>query len=209
MGSFLSIIPTQKKDMENTKWNDLFISCILKEWKDIDREERETLRERKISLNKNFLFNDENVQKLRHLNDILHKREASIQAHANRLREVQKEWLGNKWIDDIEMEYTLGLWNSRLDVLHPEFEGNPFYKGTLNHFRFNDEEHDDAFINDNWNEAFGGTHTMANDFHCYTFHHLYDHTYLSWEDIIGIEQVWIEIVVQNQFLIDTAKHKTK
>ena len=189
--------------MENSKWDQILIKCIRKNWTNLTKEEKRKLSARRNALNRNFLFTDDNIGKLRKLNDILHKRETVIHAHANRLRKIQKEWVGNKWIDEYELECTMMLWNSKLDILDPEFEGNPFHESSLIHFGNTDNDVDEVFFTDNWNEfAHSPDHPLSKEFHCYTFHHIYDHTVLSWSDIVEIDQVWIEIEVRNQFLID-------
>jgi hypothetical protein len=47
-------------------------------------------------------------------------------------------------------------------------------------------------------------HPLKNQHHCYLFHHIYDHTYLAWEDIIRIEQIWIDVIlsVQNNTMVN-------
>lgn len=68
---------------------------------------------------------------------------------------------------------------------------------------FNKELDDDnIFYKDNWNE-YGGL--LKGQFHCYTLHYLYDHTILSWSDILKIDMVWIEIVVRHQFFSELKK----
>ena len=45
--------------------------------------------------------------------------------------------------------------------------------------------------------AVGGRDT-AEQHHCYLFHQLYDHTHLAWQDIIEIDEVWMEVNVDFQ-----------
>ncbi len=42
-------------------------------------------------------------------------------------------------------------------------------------------------------------HPLKNQHHSYLLHHLYDHTFLAWQDIVDIEEIWIEIelTIQN------------
>ena len=185
--------------MEHTKCDQVFIACFQKCWTNITKEERDALYNRRSLLNSTFSFTEENLLKLRRLNDILHKKEVEIHAHANRVRGIQRDWLRNNLISDYYIEFKMSLWCSSFDKLHPDLEGNPFYESSINHFGDKDEPANLVFINDNWNEFEFSGHPMANDFHCYTFHCIYDHTCLSWQDIVAIEDVRIEINVSNQF----------
>lgn len=44
-------------------------------------------------------------------------------------------------------------------------------------------------------------HPMKGDHHGYLFHCLYDHTHLNWEEILRINEVWLEIMVRYQNFI--------
>lgn len=55
----------------------------------------------------------------------------------------------------------------------------------------------------NHNEfTFWQTHPMKGEFHCWLFHSLYDHIDLSWEEIVSIDTVWIDIRPRYQYCID-------
>jgi hypothetical protein len=43
--------------------------------------------------------------------------------------------------------------------------------------------------------------------HCALLHDLYDHTYLSFQDIIDIEEVWIEVFVRVQNFTKIEQYK--
>ncbi len=196
--------------MTKSKCDQLLIACIQKDWS-LTKQEREHLETRKRSLNQKFSFTKRNLSKLRRLNDVLKQKEMEINVHANLIRSIQLQWIENKLIADYEIDFKLSLWSNVFDKLHPACEGNPFYKDRiLMTFGHKDIEADTAIMKDNWNEFlhYPG-HPLANEFHCYTLHHIYDHTYLSWSDIVSIDDVWIEIIVTNQFLIKIPGNKNK
>jgi hypothetical protein len=73
------------------------------------------LRERRVAFDNNFPFNEDNILKLRKINDLLHKNEAGIQAHATRVRTLQMEWIQKEFIIDYEIDFQLELWSGSFD----------------------------------------------------------------------------------------------
>lgn len=66
------------------------------------------------------------------------------------------------------------------------------------HCNFMNHQEENTYIEENWKEK-----TLKEPYidfnHCYSFHHLYDHTFLTWYDLSIIENIWIEIKVDYQF----------
>ena len=47
---------------------------------------------------------------------------------------------------------------------------------------------------ENWNAfQFFPDHPMKDDYHCWLFHELYEHSNLSWNDLLRIESLWLDI----------------
>lgn len=99
--------------------------------------------------------------------------------------------LKNKSIDDYEIELKLSCWKNENRAL----EDNPFFEGYCNFMGL--QRREEYFLED-YNDTNLPELTLENK-HCYTFHHLYDHTELTLVEINKIEEVWIEIKVYYQF----------
>ncbi len=180
-----------------------FTQCCLNGWALPSKEEEKILFERKIELNSNFDWSDENIEKLRKINDLLHKKEAEVHKHANWLRSRHKEWMESKRIEDFEMQVQIKLYSSEYERFHPGMKGKPFFIDKyLAGFGHKEDDPDNAFVNESWNEYAHSSNPIAKDYHCHTFHCIYDHTILSWEDIIKIEYIGIDIKVWNQFFVE-------
>lgn len=60
---------------------------------------------------------------------------------------------------------------------------------------------------ENWNHTSLTPDELHEEYYCYTFHCLYEHTPLAWEDIMRIDSVWIDLKITHQFLSDKAYHE--
>jgi hypothetical protein len=54
----------------------------------------------------------------------------------------------------------------------------------------------------NWNDGVEGIAGLKDERICWTFHDLHDHHDLTWEDILQIERVWIDVRAIHQFVTD-------
>jgi hypothetical protein len=52
----------------------------------------------------------------------------------------------------------------------------------------------------NHNEFRGWDSPMKYDYHCWWYHSLYDHNYVSWADMLRIGEIFSEIHVYYQYL---------
>lgn len=180
------------------KLNEVFVQCFLKNWQNLTAKEESLVAKRKELLNRQFEFTDKAIQKLRRVNHVLHQQEERVKQHSNFLFCAQQKWLEQKSIDAYEVDVMLQCFNENYYMRwHEDFEENPFYSCvTLMHVR----NIDDVFYSANFNEFFLCIdHPLANDFHCFTFNHLYNNTYLAWEDILRIEKISMVMVAQNEF----------
>jgi hypothetical protein len=185
--------------------NQNFVKCFLKDWKNLTDEEGDMLGERAQIISKQFTFTKKRLIKLQRLSDMLKAEEIRIKPHAERIYSLQDSYVAEKIIDDYEVEIIIECWNNNYyRKLNEAFYGNPFFRSTtLSTFHKNQ---DIMFYEDNWNEfQFMDGHPLKDQFHCYTFHHLYDHTVLTWFDILNIDSVWIELRVWNQFFSELKK----
>ena len=56
----------------------------------------------------------------------------------------------------------------------------------------------------NHNEYYRLNHPMKDDFHCWLYHCLYDHTRLGWSNILRIGDIWVDIQVSYQHFSNTS-----
>jgi len=184
-----------------------FIKCFLKEWKNLTNEECQLAAKRQHTLNEKFIFTNEAILKLREINETLQEQAFRIRKQVEIIYAFQQKLLKDKTIDDYEIEVEMQCWNNKYyRRWNEEFYGNPFYSDYILHLF--DEKIDNIFFTDNWNEyQYCTDHPLAKEFHCYFFHHLYDHTYLAWKDILRIEEIWIEVYARNQFFFNVPEKK--
>lgn len=184
--------------------NKAFIQSFLKNWTSLTMGEDMAVSYRRYLLNKKFVFTEEVILKLKRINDILHEQAVRIRKQCDIIRAIQEKHLAEKGIDDYEFQVEMHCWNKNYYVKWDKrFYGNPFY---TNHILYLfGYEKEDMFFTDNWNEFEHSDHPLSREFHCYFFHHLYDHTNLAWEDILRIDKILIEVKAWNQFFIKFPK----
>lgn len=103
------------------------------------------------------------------------------------------EMLADKVIDDYHVCEEITLWNfsgyyTALD--ENTFDGNPFYR--CRYFCLYSPHTPEMFFTGNWNDLLP-SHSLGKEFMCYTFHWLYDHSHLTLEDILRVEEIDINI----------------
>ena len=179
--------------------NSAFVKGFLKDWKNLTKEESEAIFNRKFVLNKDFQFTEEVIRRLRFINDMLRKEELRILEKTQKIWAIQEALLKELVIDDYEVDTEINCWGGTYYIsLHEDFEGNPFYKNHTLHVFW--KEKSELHFTENWNDFENQpNHPLAREYHCYLFHHLYDHTQLAWEDILRIDEIWVEITIRNQF----------
>lgn len=175
---------------------------------------RAELNVRKAKLTKAFEFTPENIKQLNIINKMfdLKSKQAYEQAQkieAHILKEMQSE---NSFISDYEIDFEVLLFAEKKFTALEEMEGNPFFSFNPGLFHFTKKEHFDEelfswLMHENHNEyQHWDNHPLKNQFHCAIFHDLYDHTYLAWQDIMDIEELWIEVIVRIQNFSDVPNH---
>ncbi len=149
--------------------------------------------------NENFIFSQTHINRIRSLNHKLKTEEERIRPFAMQLIDSLKKQVQEKQIDDFNIQQHLSFFsnNTACNKRHGVEEGDPFSeeKG----FLLFGEQTEDMFYSDNWNELPKG-HTLADELFCYSMHCLVFHGSLTWQDIIDIDEVWIELKVDYQFI---------
>ena len=150
-----------------------------------------------------FEFTEEVIEKVRYLNEKLQKQELRvlpfIQKKLQKLGLMQEQ----QTIDDFNIDYVLMVFSDDDDCnkRNNVEEGDPIYKTYLPHLR---HDSNDMFFTDDWNELYA-THPLRHLRFCYSMHCIYSHSELSWADIVQIDDVWINVKVDFQFMFNTEK----
>lgn len=128
---------------------------------------------------KNIALTEENISKIKRLNELLKKEEERIKTFADQLHATIKKQITNRQIDDYNFDTCLQVFSSNeaCNKRHNVEEGNPFYEDSA-YTMFHDFT-DDSFYTDDWNE---GEHPLRHLHFCYTMHCLKFHSNLSWQD---------------------------
>jgi len=170
------------------------------------KSQEEDLRDRKHALNKEFVFSEENVNRLSHINTLLADKSKAAYEMAEKLESyilpVMKD--PDTFISDYEIEFEVCYFAEKKYSHIPDLQGNPFfecrpiwfYKADRNEAEC--QEHKNWLFNTDHTEVFQGRQPLSSFKHSYLFHDLIDHTILSYQDIADIEDIWIEVVLTVQ-----------
>jgi len=156
--------------------------------------------------NYTFHFDKEAVERIKQLNDTLKKEEKRIYEFSLQLRRSLNFMKNEKQIDDFNIfqEYSLFSKNEECNKRNNVEEGDPIWMDKASsHFIHNKKEHD-LFFMENWNEL-APEHPLGNLEFCYSMHCICFHSRLSWQDLIDVDDVWIELKVDYQFLVKMVK----
>ena len=151
-----------------------------------------------------FLSGD-NFIRVKSLNEKLKKEEKRIRAFAESLQislEKQKE---EKVFDDynFQTKFLLFSYNKACNKRHGVEVGDSFYEDT-NYSMFCKGDKEIFYTND-WDCGMGII--PKEEGMCYTMHCICEHSDLEWQDILDIEDVWIELKVDYQFFVEMPKKK--
>lgn len=171
------------------------------------------LRERKHLMDKDFAFSDANIKRLSDINSLLAEKGEAAYEHAELLEKeiVSLMKKPDPFIMDYEIEFELSFFAENKYSHVPDLEGNPFfeckpimyYKLIDQKKRGESENHKDWLFKTDHRETIHEGHPLSGFSHCYLFHDLIDHTILSYQDLLDIEDIWIDVVltIQNHAVI--------
>jgi len=156
-------------------------------------------------MQKDFEFTEELINRVMRLNDLLRTEEQRVRTFAMKTIWSLKEFKSLGTIDDYNFDTTIMVFsdNEECNNRNNVEEGNPIYKDYFTIFR---EETDECFFTDDWNEL-DAEHPLRHIPFCYALHCIYSHSDLTWEDIVQIDTVWIDVKVDFQFMIDYPQKK--
>ena len=149
------------------------------------------------------IFTKENIEKIKHINDILKNEEERVRPFAQRLHLTLKKSLEQKEIYDYNFRQVIEVFSvdDACNERHNTEEGNPIYEEHFSLFGENCLDESDIFYTDNWNLYYKGNHPLANIPFCYSMHCITSHSQLTWQDILDIGHVWIDLKVDYQFMV--------
>lgn len=144
---------------------------------------REMTREQRL-----FLVNLNN--RLSEIEKQLKKEALEIIATMNKRLEDQTDW-----INDYEIECAVEFYLNENDPAYSEDDDNILAEFTegINLLRYAD--HSLLASEDNWNDLSlpDLDNPDRNEHHCWFYHQLYDHTEITWEDMLRIGDIWVDI----------------
>jgi hypothetical protein len=163
------------------------------------------LHKRKHLLDLDFVFSEENIKRLSDINTLLSEKSEAAYQQAERLEKYVLNLMHNNdpFISDYEIEFKLCFFSEKKYSRIPDLQGNPifehepiwFYKTEMGKEA---DEHKDWLFKTDHTELFHEGHPLNNFHHCYLFHDLIYHTILSYQDIVDIEDIWLEVVLKIQ-----------
>ncbi|MEI6890382.1 MAG: hypothetical protein WCL03_14025 [Bacteroidota bacterium] len=164
------------------------------------------LKERKHELNKQFEFTAENINRLKNINNLLFKKSfeayQTAETFENNILAMMRQ--PNSFIFDYDIQFQFQYF-SEVKYSHiPSLQGNPFFEHEPIFYHKADrpkpeiEEAKDWLFNTSHTEIKHEDHPLNNFSQCYIFHDLLDHTILSYQDIIDIEDIWIDVILRVQ-----------
>ena len=176
---------------------------ILKEGDGLEGKFHKSNNMKKLS--KEEFLSGANFIRVKSLNEKLKKEEIRIRAFAESLRislEKQKE---GKVFDDYNFQTQLLLFsnNKACNKRHGVEEGDSFYEDKC--YTMFEDFIDEKFYTDDWDCGMGII--PKDEGMCYTMHCICEHSDLEWQDILDIEDVWIELKVDYQFFVEMPKKK--
>jgi hypothetical protein len=181
-----------------------FIRAIQKKSNKRNESEKIAIYDRNDSIDNQFKWSTELDEKLVLLNDKLREEEKKVFKQYRKIEKQCELMVANKEINDFNIQVESECWNNKhYKKYDPKVYGNPFYINTSDDFmgcRLLEEEYNDSCSNTVGGMCFIPRDSLlAKRNHCYSFHHLYDHSDLTWFDIYNIDEVWMEIKVDYQF----------
>lgn len=176
-----------------------YLKAILKKDLKLYKEEKKWIKERNSFVKKNFEFNETSITKLQELNKKLRLEEQRIFPFYRKLIQDNKKLVQDKIIDDFNLAVVISTFsNKHYRDLDPELEGNSIIETDCHFMRLQEGE---VYFEEDWVD-YSVPDCFRNFKHCYSFHHLYDHTDLTWYDLMIIEDIWFDIKIDYQFFVE-------
>jgi hypothetical protein len=150
-----------------------------------------------------FNFSQNNINRLKTLNIKSQKEEQRVKIFAEQLRNSLNKQKNDHIIDDFNFRSSIHFSSDNMDYNQRHSidlaEGKPFLEFPAALFS---DRTSSTFYEYNWNKLWASDHPLANEYFCYTMHLLCFDGRLSWQDIVDINTIWIELKVDYQFFVN-------
>ena len=168
---------------------------------------KEKLRERQHLLDNDFVFSEDTIKRLSDINTLLAEKSEAAYQQAERLENDVLALMQNNdsFISDYEIGFDVSLFSERKYSNIPDLQGNPFFQWepmsfykTKTEKETDNSEHKDWLFKTDHRESIHEGNPLSGFRHSYLFHELTDHTILSLQDIVDIEDIWFEVILRIQ-----------
>ena len=169
----------------------------------MEKIDNSNLQEQNIEDSDLVILTKENIEKIKHINDLLKKEEIRILPYAQKLHETLKLSKEKKEIEDYNFKTVLEVYSVDDDCnkRHNTEEGDPIFMEHFNLFTKCSLDANDMVYSENWNLYCKGNHPLANIPFCYSMHCIRSHSGFTWQDILDISHIWIDLKVDYQFMV--------
>ena len=110
------------------------------------------------------------------------------------------------WVTDYEIEGIIEFWLNGSDPAFVEDEDNIL--AVIDHYKIGRkyDKYEVEWPTFNWNDCgiMDLDDPTQNEYHCWLYHHLYDHAGLCWADLLRIGRIWVDLKVTYQRCVDVA-----
>lgn len=160
---------------------------------------RRKIEEEESDRNRDYKFSEEDIQFLRKLNEKLRKEELRFLTLHDQLKPQLTALCNQQVIDDFkyEMDLTVFAKDRKCNARHDVEYGDPILEDKI--WRLFTGEGDRKLLDDNWIFQFTGKDHPLSDVPCCTMYRIV-YSRLLWEDILCIDDVWLELKIHYQFL---------
>jgi len=195
------------------KYDKLFLEQAMLGFKNFSmkynwKEQYDALFRRKHQLNKKFVFSEANIKRLSEINSLLAEKEVSVYQQSENLENYVLNLKQNHdpFVTDYEIEFNISFFAEKKYAHIPDLEGNSFFDYDPSLFSKTEGKSESEIIqHKEWifdvdhTEHIREGHPLNSFRHCWLFHDLIDHTILSLQDIVDIEDMWIDVtlIIQN------------
>lgn len=141
------------------------------------------------------------ILKIKQLNFELQQEEARIKSFADKLSVVLEQQKQEKLIDNYIFSSSISVFSNNASVYEKygiDCDNPIFEDGTYCLFQ---ENQSNSFFEEDWNE-WKTVIPLEKERMCYTMHSIIDHSKLTFEDVLTIDQVWIKLHVEYLFYVE-------
>ena len=184
------------------KSKSVVIYCLKKGWHPWASTKKNKLKKRQLNLDKDYVFSSMDIEKLRTLNKFLYTKQIEIKKKIDVVLNISNKLKKNNKTEKCNYFVIHELFSKKwyFETYEIHFQDSSFYTNvTLGKQRHSFKN--DCTDLDNWNE-FSKTknHPLQNEKYCYLLRHIRCCGYLAWDDILKIDEVYVQTIIESEFL---------